>query len=201
MSVLMLVGLLAWNGLISWVNAWVCGKNWIESKAVGGWARVLVWCGAVQSAIGFSSIILMALLGVAHLFHVLPPKLEHAALSLWYLLIIVPALGTGFAILVESWRVALRDRSLLNLGTAGYNTVAMWHNAAGAWDGIGRAFADVASVIPSGDEDDAEAGLLLLAFAMVVTALAAGIFLTAALIRHYAGTVPLPTARFRARTA
>lgn len=200
MGVLVLVGLLLLNGAVSWVNACVAGQNWHESKAVGGWPRFMVWCGAIQSAIGFSSIILCALLALASVTHFLPPTLIHKAFSLWYLLIIFPALGTGFAILIESWRAAYRDRDLMSIGTAAYNTMAMWHNASGAMDGIGGAFKDVISLFSS-DTDGESPAMAVMVIALVLLALGAGILLTAGIIQRYAGTVPLPVEKKQALTA
>lgn len=56
MNGLLIAGLLALNFFISWFNCYSVGGMWAESKAVGGFARVLAWCGAIQSAIGFSSV-------------------------------------------------------------------------------------------------------------------------------------------------
>ncbi len=58
--------ILALNFGISWWNARSCGRAWVESKAVGGSIRVLVWCGAIQSAIGFSSVFLFPMIFAAH---------------------------------------------------------------------------------------------------------------------------------------
>ena len=40
MSTLTILAVLALNFGISWWNAYVCGRAWVESKAVGGWIRV-----------------------------------------------------------------------------------------------------------------------------------------------------------------
>ena len=40
---------------ISYWNAKQAGRVWAESKGVGGWIRILVWCAAIQSAVGFTS--------------------------------------------------------------------------------------------------------------------------------------------------
>src|SRR4051812_14696435 len=136
----MILLLLALNFGVSWFNCWSVGRVWNESKTLGGWLRLLCWCGAIQSAIGFSSVIGFALGAVLHGLGYLPDKIAHGAISLWYLLIIVPALGTGLLITIESWIAAFRERSLMNMGVAAYNTFAMAHNVYGAIDGIGQAF-------------------------------------------------------------
>ena len=44
---------------ISFYNARSAGQVWAESKAIGGWLRLLVWCGAIQAAIGFTMVYLI----------------------------------------------------------------------------------------------------------------------------------------------
>jgi hypothetical protein len=190
---MMWVGLiLLLNFVISWSNARSCGRAWVEAKAVGGAIQVLVWCGAIQSAIGFSMVILFPITFIGHGLY--PQYLTDAVMAgifnLWYVSIIVPALGTGFIITIESWIAAYRDHSLGNLGRAAYNTFAQAHNTMGAIRGLGPAFQAVVKLF-SGRGDARGKGLLLV-IVMVVLALTAGIILTAMLIHHYAGTVPLP---------
>jgi hypothetical protein len=200
MNSLWLVLILALNFGLSWWNARACGRAWIEAKAVGGYVRFLVWCGAVQSAIGFSSVFLFPLIFLAHA--AAPDAFTDAyvkgAIDLWYLTIIFPALGSGLAITIESWIAASRERSLGNLGIAAYNTFAEAHNLIGAVDSIGPALESVGKMFVSGaaEPDDprdwaARIGLMI-ALLVAATALAAGVLLTVVLIRRYAGTVPLP---------
>lgn len=186
----LLILMLALNLVVSWFNCYSVGGIWAESKTLGGFPRVLAWCGAIQSAIGFSSVIGFVLGALAYQAGYLPPKVATGAVSLWYLLIIVPAIGTGLIITVQSWIVAFRERSLLNMGVAAYNTAAQVHNMYSAVGGIGEALKGVGDLFNS-DDDDAPS-LVLLAIALVACALAGGILLTAALIKHYSGRLPLP---------
>ena len=194
--------ILALNFGISWWNARSCGRAWAESKAVGGAIRVLVWCGAIQSAVGFSSVFLFPLLFLANA--AFPDYFTgdqlNGAVSLWYVTIIFPALGTGLIITIESWIAAYRQHSLMNIGLAAYNTLAQVHNTMGAINGLGPAFQAVGKLFASvaGGRGDAKgkAAILgaMIAIAVVVIALSAGVLLTAVLIHRYAGTVPLPAA-------
>ncbi len=196
---LWLIIILALNFAISWLNARTCGRAWVESKALGGFIRVLVWCGAVQSAIGFSSVFLFPLIFVANgLFpDYFTEEYVNAAVSLWYVTIIFPALGSGLIITIESWITAYRDRSLLNLGRAAYNTLAQVHNTMSAIDSLGPALKSVGEMFTSalsgrGSGKDKAALLgLMIAAVVVAAALAAGTILTIVLIHRYAGTVPL----------
>ena len=80
---------------ISWLNCYVCGKMWNEAKIGGGFMRVLVWCGAMQSAFGFSCILILALMGIATSTGLLLPEDLKGVYSLWYLLVIIPVIGSG----------------------------------------------------------------------------------------------------------
>lgn len=185
----MLLLLLAVNFGISWLNCYTLGGIWAESKAIGGFSRVLAWCGATQAAIGFSSVIGVVVGFVLHSMGYLPAKAATGAASLWYLLIIIPALGTGLLLTIHSWIVAFRERSLLNMGAAAWNTFAQLHNMYGAIDGIGEALGGVGKLFEGDDNDGAP---ILLAIALVVVAIGGGMLLTALLIRTYAGRLPVP---------
>lgn len=187
----MLLLMLALNFGISWFNCYSCGKVWTEAKALGGWPRFMAWCGAIQAAIGFSSVIGFAIGAGLHATGHLPAAVAHGAVSAWYLLIIIPVLGTGLAITIESWIIAFRERSLANMGGAAYNTLAMAHNAYGAVDGIGQALKGVSSLLDTKD-DEGGSNLVLMAFGLVLAALASGILLAAVLIRRYSSTAALP---------
>lgn len=185
----MLLLMLLLNFVVSWANCWSIGRAWNEAKAAGGWARLLTWCGAVQSAVGFSSVVGFLVGGVLHLAGKLPPIVAQGAVSMWYLFIIVPALTTGLVILVESWRVAIRERSWSSAAAAGYNTIAMGHNLLGASDGIGRALEHVGKML---EDEDGSSNMALLALFLAIGALASGIVLTWLLVRHYASRQCMP---------
>jgi hypothetical protein len=192
--------ILSVNLLISYWNASACGKMWIESKAAGGAVRFLVWCGAIQSAIGFSSVLIFPLM---FLVHALAPTYFtdlyfKGAQSLWYLAVIFPALGTGLALTIESWIAAYRERNAVNMGTAAWNTFAQIHNTAGALGNVGNSFSAVREALGSvfsfsGDEGDAKIRVavigLLIMVAVVSIATVGGVLITAAIIDRYAGTL------------
>lgn len=183
------------NFAISWANCWAVGRIWNEARALGGFPRLLAWCGATQAAIGFSSVVGVIVGFVAHQLGYLPPHALKAAASLWYLLIIIPALGTGLVITVHSWIVAFRERDLLSMGTAAYNTFAQAHNMYGAVSGIGEAWKAVSDLFSS-DSEDTGSTVTLAVVGLVVVALAGGVLLAYALIRKYAATARLPAPDF-----
>jgi hypothetical protein len=188
---------LALNGVLSWWNARTCGRAWVESKAVGGWIRFLVWCGAIQSAVGFSSVFLLP---IVFTFHALFPDIltgtyVNGAISLWYLTVIIPMLGTGLSISIESWIRAYREQNLAALGVAAYNTFAQVHNLMGSIDTLqsaAKAVLDLFISVAKGKGDAKGKAMtlgLMAAVLAVVLALCAGGILTAILIHYYAGTV------------
>lgn len=192
------------NIAISWLNASVCGRSWEESRACGGIVRLLVWCTAIQSAIGFSSALIPPLLYLAH--ENLPGYFTdvyfQGAIGLWYMTIVFPTIGAGLAITVESWVAVYRDASLLRLGNAAWNTFAQIHNTARAVESMGGAFSAVSDAfnsafnLSSDSKDDGAVSVaivgLMIMLVVVSLALFGGILMTAAIIRYYAGSVPLP---------
>ncbi|MDF0506564.1 hypothetical protein POK33_38080 [Burkholderia cenocepacia] len=182
---------LALNFAVSWLNCWSVGGIWAESKALGGWVRVVAWSAAAQAAIGFSSVLGFAVGYALHATGHLPAEAARAASSLWYLLVVVPALGTGLVLTIQSWIVAFRTRRILDMGVTAYNTYALAKNMIGAAGGIGDAFADLGRFLKSDSDDDGGA-LVLLVVLLVAVALAGGVVLTAVLIRRYAGRLPVP---------
>ena len=163
----------------------------------------------MQSAIGFSSVFLLPLLFAANAFapdYFTDDQLQ-GALSLWYLTIIFPILGTGLIITIESWIAAYRNHSLMNLGVAAYNTFAQVHNTMGAINGVGPALSSVGKLFASvaGGRGDAKGKAAIIGVMIAVGDRRDRVerrrILTAALIHHYAGTVPLPQAAAAQRQA
>ncbi|MDU7524849.1 MAG: hypothetical protein E7K72_26370 [Roseomonas mucosa] len=182
---LLLLGLLALNLFVSWWNCRVAGAAWDEARQVGGWPRFLAWCAATQSAIGFSGIYLLLLAAIGMVSGLVPPKAATAATHIWYLAVILPALGTGFAILMESWRVAIRDGGFWNTMGASYNTGAMLHNAYQASSGIGDSLGWLGDLL-NGDSDDDGGKLFLIGLLLAACALFGGAITTWLLVGRYA---------------
>lgn len=192
MSLLLLVGLLLLNFGISWFNCYTCGSIWVESKKVGGFMRLLVWCGVIQSVVGFSSVFLLAFTYVAYALHYLPKEGIQYVMSLWYVLVIVPAIGSGLIITIHSWREAWRTRSMTDMGIAAWNTFAQAHNVYTAFDGVPSAFSSLGNLFRS--DSDSDDSLAALVFLIVVLALGSSIVLTYMLIKKYSHqSIPLAT--------
>lgn len=186
MELLLILGIVALNLLISWFNCRSAGSIWYEAKQAGGFMRVLVWCAAIQSAVGFSSVLILVMGFTAFATGHLPQQYLEATISLWYLLIIVPALGSGLIITIHSLLEAWRERNMANIGVAAWNTFAMAHNIYSATSAIPDSLGKVGELF-KGDKDQKTVALVLL---IVIVAIAGGALLTAVLIRHYARALP-----------
>jgi hypothetical protein len=176
---------------ISWFNAWSVGRTWADTKAMGGWARLLAWCGAAMSACGFTYVYLTILSMLAVSFHVLPPQYARAALELGYVMIILPLLGSGLGITINSIATAWRRRDLMSIGMAGYNTYAQIYNTYAAATTLPGVLSDLNRTFNSDDEDSGPATYLVIL--LVAFAIGGGILTTSAIIRatarKYAQTV------------
>ncbi len=192
MSMLLLIGVMILNLVISFLNARNVGRVWAESKAVGGWVRVLTWCGAIQSAVGFTFVYAIVIAYIAVSTGYLPPQMLNVLMSLVYLLIIIPAIGSGILITIQSWINFARDKSLMNLGMAGWNTFAQAYNTYNAIQSFGPALDTVQEGLGGlfdGDGDSDNSSLRVILLAAIV--LLAGVMTTTVIIRRYEASLPV----------
>ena len=89
----MLIGVMILNLVISFLNARNVGRIWAETKAVGRWIRLLAWCGAIQSAVGFTFVYAIVVSYIAVSTGYLPASMLGLLSSLIYPMIIVPTIG------------------------------------------------------------------------------------------------------------
>ena len=182
------------NLVISFFNARSVGRVWAESKALGGWIRLVVWAGAVQSAVGFTYCYSVILGFLLYHFGVLPPEAFNFLLGFVYIAIVIPLIGSGIIITIESWIVAYRERNLANCGVAVWNTFAQFHNTynaissfGGVWDKISGKFGDIFD--SDSDSDNVKTKLALL---VAIIALVGGILTTTLIVGKYAASIPMP---------
>lgn len=190
MSVILLLVL---NLFLSTLNAWGCGVSWQETKRHGGVAHLMNWMGATMAASGFSWCFLIISAFIAH--HI-PydghPLLDIAAmkalLSLGYLVILPPVLGSGVAILIHSWVGFAKERDLASGLAAGWNTYAMGSNVYHAMDGVPKALDTVGDFFTDND-DLAELGLKIV-IGLLLFSVAGGILTTYLIITRTARRHP-----------
>lgn len=191
----MLIGVMILNLVISFLNARNVGRIWAESKAVGGWIRLLAWCGAIQSAVGFTFVYAIIVSYIAVSTGYLPASMLGLLSSLIYLMIIVPAIGSGIIITIQSWINFAREKSLMNLGVAGWNTFAQAYNTYNAIQSFGPALDTVQEGLGGlfdgdGDSDNSTMRVLLLAAIILL----AGVMTTTVIIRRYEASLPVSEA-------
>lgn len=180
------------NLFISFFNARSCGKVWAESKAIGGWFRACVWAGAIMAASGFTMVysVVLAFIGVSTGY--IPQSALPFLSSLTYILIIIPVLGSGFIILIESWISFAREKSLMNLGIAGWNTFAQVYNTYNAVKSFGGAWDTVAKGLGGLDSDDVDSdNSVFKVILLVLLALGGGIITTMVIIKRYSASLPV----------
>lgn len=182
----MIVLLWLLNLVISFLNAWGCGKSWTETRHFGGMAHFMNWMGAIMAACGFTWCISLVECFIASQCHhmvnghsvpYLTPVQVMAVASAGYLVIIGPVLGSGLAITIHSWVVFARRRSFANAAIAGYNAWADLYNTIEAFHDVPLAWKGVSKGWNSSDSDGKGTILLLVVFAAL-----AGILLTYTII-------------------
>ncbi len=174
MNTLLAIGLLLLNLVISYANAKTVGHCWVETKHEGGWKRLMAWSGAAMSALGFTwCFAIIALFGCVA-FHKLSIRAAEAGLYLTYLCVIPGVLFFGLMIWINSLANAYRERTLANVGTAGYNSFANVYNYYNAIKDVPDAFDNVLDFFTKDDDD---AGKTLV-FLIVIGAALLGVMTT-----------------------
>lgn len=182
----MIILFLVLNFVISLFNAWSVGRSWVEAKAAGGWARFMSWMGATMAAVGFSWCYLVVFAFAAMATGQLSEKHAQAMFELGYLALIIPLIGSGIAITIDSWAYFWRQRSVSSGVVAGFNTLADVYNiysvakhAPGAWE-------HVSEVLFDSDSDEEGSIIARTAIFLAVAAVAGGVMTAAAIIRTVA---------------
>jgi len=184
----MLALLIVLNLAISAFNAWAVGDSWHETKVVGGFPRFMAWMGAIMAAVGFSwvSLILIALAAGPAGFGKMPDKYVQATFDLGYLAIIIPCIGSGLAITVDSWAYFWRKRTFGGGAVASYNTFADAYNmysalqyAPTAWEHLADIFGG-SSHSSSDDDDDGWTKWVII---LAAIAILAGVMATVIIIK------------------
>lgn len=196
MGIALLVFLWVLNAAISFWNARVAGHAWVESKDAGGWHRFMTWMVAIMAAVGFTWCISILLGLVAAHFGWLTQDGLEVYFNLAYVFIVPPLLFAGYAIMLDSWQRAYRERTVMNMSVAGYNTFANAYNTynvikdyGGAVDSVLDGFSRLFK-----SKDGAQAALIILIF---VIAFGGGILLTVLIIMKYAAAdEPLPLRQY-----
>lgn len=169
------------NLVISYFNAYYVGKNWIDAKYIGGWQYILLWCAGIMSACGFTSCYSFIIFPILHSFNIISDATYILSFKIEYLMIIFPILGSGIMIWLNSIIVAFKERTFGSIGTAAWNSYAMFHNSSSAITTIPNFINDILD-----DSSDSEGGnsIGIFAFLLCLIVASLGIFTTIFIIRR-----------------
>lgn len=192
LTILLIIALVAWNTFVSYWNARAIAPWWANRNRLPWMPRWLVKSAYIQSAVGFSSLLVIAgLIGTHMLWPGMPAEAVKFTTALWYTIVIVPVLGSGLVITIWSVADAWKERDFLSVASAAYNVAAMAHNTADALAHGGEALGTVMSGIgelatPSSDDTPATvAGRWGIAVGLLIVAvsLLGGMLITDRVIR------------------
>jgi hypothetical protein len=170
---------------ISAYNAIMVGKIWYDDYNKG-WTKVVTWSAAIMSACGFTWCYLILIAVAAGALNLISQTYVEGALYLGYLVVILPILGTGIVIWIHSLIVAWKQRDMISIGVAGWNTLAMGSNIWSAFRTIPEALKIVGGMMKG--SGDARAKGFIIMIAIVVIAIASGILTTYSLIKWSSNT-------------
>lgn len=184
----------ALNFAISVFNAIGCGRTWLSTKSKGGLAHFMNWMGAIMSACGFTWCYTLLLAGLGSVIPLdkvtdaqgvetyvpfVTNDMLQAIIGLGYLVVILPILGSGLALTIQSWRYAARRGSTLgDKAIAGWNTFAQVSNFVSALDNIPSVAGAIGDFFRKGDKD--KDGIVLM---IVVASILGGFMTTFGIIR------------------
>lgn len=168
---------------ISVFNAWSVGSMWFESKVIGGWTRVLAYCGAIMSASGFTYVYAIIIGLALNMAGILDAAHFEMMLSLVYLFLVIPMLGTGLAITVNSVIVAYHQRSWMNSGIATWNVMAQAYNMYNAISAIPASVKSVGGLFSGDDKDSIQTQIVI---AVAAFSILGGALTTIAIVRTVA---------------
>lgn len=202
METLLLAFLFVVNFAISVWNAYVCGKTWAETKAMGGWRRFITWVAAAMSAIGFTWCYLLLVAVGLFYFHVITALQFEMALKIGFVVLAPAVVFASWMITIDSWANAYRNGGVLNYGVAGYNTFASIHNTMSLVSNWGDAVGDIfgalggsgkSSSSSSSSSDDNSGIAVVVGLIIVVVVASLGILTTVAIIKKVSASDRLPS--------
>lgn len=183
--------------IISTLNAASVGAYWSEKDELPAGLQLSLWAGAIMAICGFFAVFIFPvtwLMQALHLFEVygsflgikdLKPEdittLVSGIYDMAYLLIIVPVIGSGFVIWIDSLIVAYQKRTLGSFAVAGWNTYAQVRNSINAIRYIPEALGDLGKIF-KGKKGGQAFVYLLLILLPIVFSLGSAIVTTAAIM-------------------
>ena len=156
------------NLMISIWNSYAVGRAWVETEHEGGVHRFMAWMGYLMAGLGFSWNIFI----VVGYFMFTEGKFTQEQLmtfmNLGYVILVPGFLFSGYAIMLESWADAYRNRTVGSMARAAWNTYANLHNTYGAVKDLPGAVSQVFKAF-TGGKKGAQGLVLFLAIMCVLS--------------------------------
>lgn len=176
------------NFAISWWNARTVGKMWSESKAIGGFPRVLAVSGYIMAVAGFTIVyVTLLLIGISYAapyFDFLEPYQTQQLLdfinSLSYFLIVMAILPTGIIIWINSLITFWRHKNLRTGGVAAWNTFATISNTISAARNMPSAINGIKKALSNNERGSGN--IVILGIIVVLAAILGGYFTASAIV-------------------
>lgn len=202
------------NFAIAWFTCYMAGRVWVEARAIGGYADLMVWSSAILAAAGFTMAFLPLITTLAGAYFDLsaynplqPPFAQR------FLHIVVGLGGLAICTAIYLWTQHVLEKQLIKLDEVARHGFIETYDAFHQINRLGRAVRSTSHSLTSVERMDASAFFLggdkttksssgsssdrgkISPLFLIVLALAAGVILTIVLIRYYAGAQETPVYR------
>jgi len=173
MSTALLAVLLIVNTVISIFDAYVAGRIWKEST---GFMKLVAWAALGMSACGFLMVSAFLIAGGSSAVGLISEYQFEIVLKLAYVLIIIPLLGFGTIITIQSWIDTVKTRSFTSGAVAVWNTAAMVSNTVDAVEHSGGLLKEIFDYFKEdGDKDSDDDSLFSKGRVVIILVVAAAI--------------------------
>lgn len=199
MEILIVFALLIINTLISAWNAWAVGRSWADAKAIGGWTRVVLYAALIMSGCGFTWVYLVVFAFFGMAFGFLETDAVQAMLQLGYVVLILPILGSGLAIWIDSVTTAYRRRDVASVGVAAWNTFAQAHNTYEAARSLPEILKGLGGFFKGGGDGKAKGQIMIVL--LMILALSLGFITTYVIMRKGASSYSQSVLKEMAKSA
>jgi len=153
------------NTLISAYNAYSCGRIWSVCQ---GFMKIAAVAGLIVSVAGFIQTWVLLIGFITEYFGWLKPDALNALFSMTYVLIVLPVIGSGIILTIQSWIAAVRTRNVGSGAGAVWNTGATAYDIYQAMETLPNAFNSVINFFSSEDEDSGSKASVALIFTVAV---------------------------------
>ena len=167
------------NPVIAYFNAKNVGECWTEVAQSSLWEKSILISALVQSVIGFSMPSLGILLIVGYFTKFLTLNEIYLGIDLFWISAIIPLVGSGLIITIQSVKNAIKEKSLSSGLVAAWNVGATVENFIDLFYNFGSVLKDIGK--RSDDENDV--GVMMIVI-LVVCALFSGFLFTSLSFRH-----------------